>query len=173
MPYLANADVEPRGFLAFVVLPAKALDEGYVVVGRDERVQVELRLVLLVLQDVLRGDVGETAHSVDSAGLQLSVAVGRLVHDRHVELVDDLLSEFGAELPGWGVASSPLIEGDLAIVQPGGRDGSVAAFDRKTGEKRWATGKNPSGYSSPIATTLGWVAMLFNDGIVLSSQSRA
>jgi outer membrane protein assembly factor BamB len=69
----------------------------------------------------------------------------------------DLLAEFGASLPTWGIASSPLIEGDLVIVQPGGRTGSVVAFDRTTGEKRWATGKNPNGYSSPIAATVGGV----------------
>lgn len=72
----------------------------------------------------------------------------------------DLLAEFRADLPTWGIASAPLIEGDLVIVQPGGRDGTIAAFDRKTGAKRWATGKNPNGYSSPIAATLGGVRQI-------------
>ncbi len=66
----------------------------------------------------------------------------------------DLAKEFQAAVPRWGVACSPLIEGDLVVVQPGGRAGSVAAFDRITGEKVWATGSNPSGYSSPIAATV-------------------
>lgn len=69
----------------------------------------------------------------------------------------DLLAEFNADLPGWGVAGSPLVEGDLVVVQPGGDDGSVAAFDRVTGERRWAVGDSPNGYSSPVAATLGGV----------------
>lgn len=69
----------------------------------------------------------------------------------------DLLTEFRGALPTWGVACSPLIEGELVVVQPGGKDGSVAAFDRVRGERRWAVGKDPSGYSSPVAATLGGV----------------
>jgi outer membrane protein assembly factor BamB len=69
----------------------------------------------------------------------------------------DLVAEFDARLPQWGVACSPLIEGDLVVVQPGGRAGSVAAFEKTTGERRWAAGKDPSGYSSPVAATLGGV----------------
>jgi outer membrane protein assembly factor BamB len=73
----------------------------------------------------------------------------------------DLLAKFGAPLPGWGVACSPLIESDLVIVQPGGRDGSVAAFDKTTGELRWECGSRHSGYSSPISTTIDGLGVVF------------
>lgn len=69
----------------------------------------------------------------------------------------DLRAEFGASLPQWGFASSPLIEGELVVVQVGGRKGSVAALDRTTGQPRWAAGTDPSGYSSPIAATVAGV----------------
>lgn len=69
----------------------------------------------------------------------------------------DLRAEFRATLPQWGYACSPLIEGDLVIVQPAGRDGAVAAFDRTTGDRRWAVSKTTNGYSSPVAATLGGV----------------
>jgi hypothetical protein len=72
----------------------------------------------------------------------------------------DLPAEFRAEVPQWGYAGSPLVDGDLVIVQPGGRDGSVAAFDRATGELRWKAGSNPAGYSSPVATTVGGVRVI-------------
>jgi hypothetical protein len=62
----------------------------------------------------------------------------------------DLVKEFDAELPPWGLACSPLIVGDLVIVQPGGRRGSVAAFDRRTGEQRWTALQDVNGYCSPI-----------------------
>lgn len=67
----------------------------------------------------------------------------------------DLLKEFAAPLPEWGIASSPLIEGNLVIVQPGGKQGSVAAFDKVTGKLAWAQGSDPNGYSSPVAVDLG------------------
>ncbi len=66
----------------------------------------------------------------------------------------DLPKEFNAELPRWGLAGSPLIEGDLAIVQPGGKKGTVAAFHRVTGEKVWSALEESTGYCSPIAVTI-------------------
>ncbi len=66
----------------------------------------------------------------------------------------DLPAEFDAEVPQWGVACSPLVEGDAVVVQPGGAKGSVAAFDATTGQLRWAAGTNPAGYSSPVAATV-------------------
>jgi len=72
----------------------------------------------------------------------------------------ELLAEFGATIAEWGVACSPLIEGDLVIVHPGGKKGSVAAYDRVSGALKWATGKEPNGYSSPMAATLGGVRQI-------------
>jgi outer membrane protein assembly factor BamB len=69
----------------------------------------------------------------------------------------DLKAEFETATPSWGFASSPLIEGELVIVQAGGKQGSVVAYDRATGEPRWAAGTDPNGYSSPIAVTAAGV----------------
>lgn len=73
----------------------------------------------------------------------------------------DLPALFGADLKSealrWGYAGSPLVEGDLVVVPGGGKGGSVAAFDRVTGEKRWAVGTSVGAYSSPVAATLGGV----------------
>jgi outer membrane protein assembly factor BamB len=73
----------------------------------------------------------------------------------------DLKAEFPGSVPQWGVACSPLIEGDLVIVQPGGRNGAVVAFDKATGEPRWTAGTNPPGYSSPVAATVGGVRVVY------------
>jgi outer membrane protein assembly factor BamB len=73
----------------------------------------------------------------------------------------DLLGEFRASSPDWGVACSPLIEGDLVIVQPGGKDGTVAAFDKVSGELRWKAGSNPGSYSSPVAATVGEMRVVY------------
>ena len=75
----------------------------------------------------------------------------------HVLWEHDLLAEFDAPLPSWGIASSPLIEGELVIVQPGGSDGTVVAFDRNTGELRWAALGEKTGYCSPLAATCAGV----------------
>jgi outer membrane protein assembly factor BamB len=73
----------------------------------------------------------------------------------------DLAAEFPGSVPQWGVACSPLVEGDLVIVQPGGKNGAVAAFDKTTGEKRWTTGTDPPGYSSPITATVGGTRLVY------------
>jgi outer membrane protein assembly factor BamB len=54
----------------------------------------------------------------------------------------------------WGASASPLIEGDLVIVPPGGdKDTSVVAFNKDTGKKVWGVGADPAGYASPIVVT--------------------
>jgi outer membrane protein assembly factor BamB len=55
----------------------------------------------------------------------------------------------------WGVAVSPLIEGDLVIVQPGGMaKNSVAAYHKDTGRLLWTDGDDPPGYASALAVTI-------------------
>src|SRR5262249_41455755 len=56
----------------------------------------------------------------------------------------------------WGVSLSPLVEGDLVIVQPGGhQDNSVVAFHKDTGKIVWMAGSDPAGYASPILIDVG------------------
>jgi outer membrane protein assembly factor BamB len=63
----------------------------------------------------------------------------------------DCRQEYNARIPVWGIAASPLIEGDLVIVHIGGRDGaSLMAFDKATGQERWRALNDPASYSSPI-----------------------
>ena len=69
----------------------------------------------------------------------------------------DLAKEYGAAAPAYGFATSPLIEGDLVIVQVGGEKvGGLLAFSRATGARAWhaAHGKG-TGYSSAVAATIG------------------
>ncbi|HVS38183.1 MAG TPA: PQQ-binding-like beta-propeller repeat protein [Gemmataceae bacterium] len=61
----------------------------------------------------------------------------------------------------WGVSQSPLVEGDVVIVQPGGeKDGSVVAFDKSNGHVVWSVGSDPAGYGSPIAIDIGKKRMI-------------
>jgi outer membrane protein assembly factor BamB len=55
-------------------------------------------------------------------------------------------------MPQWGVSFSPLVDGDLIFTNPGGPNGgSVAAFNKLSGDLAWKALDDPAGYSSPIA----------------------
>ena len=57
---------------------------------------------------------------------------------------------FNAPKGYFGVASSPVVDGDRVLVNVGGPKAGIVAFDAATGAVRWtATGDEPS-YSSPV-----------------------
>jgi outer membrane protein assembly factor BamB len=80
----------------------------------------------------------------------LKAADGKKVWE--VSLTEDL----GGKLQSWGYTESPLIEGDLVVCTPGGGEGTVAAFDKKTGKKAWQSKDwtDNAQYSSIIAVDL-------------------
>ena len=51
--------------------------------------------------------------------------------------------------PHWAYSCSVLIEGDLALATPGGDDGGIAAYDRKTGKPVWKCATDKPAYSTP------------------------
>jgi outer membrane protein assembly factor BamB len=66
------------------------------------------------------------------------------------------------------MAASPLIVDDTVVVLPGGPGGhSVAAYDRRTGTRRWSALDDQQSYSSPMLVTLGGVRQM-----VVFSASR-
>lgn len=79
----------------------------------------------------------------------VSVANGKLIWKRH------LVNEFKAELPTWGMCSTPLVVDDLLIVNPGGTNASLAALDVTTGRTRWTAPGNPAAYSAFICGEFG------------------
>ncbi len=56
--------------------------------------------------------------------------------------------------PTWGYSASVLVEGDVAIAVAGDEQGSLAPFDRKTGQPKWTCGTDPAGYAMPYPFTL-------------------
>jgi len=104
---------------------------------------------------------GDLLYAVGGAGTFLCLEIPSGPATPKLRWQHNLLQEFNAKMPQWGIASSPLIEGNLAIVQPGGENGSVAAFDKLTGELIWKAGNKPSGYSSPVAATIGGKRAIF------------
>ena len=68
----------------------------------------------------------------------------------------DLTQRFGAAVPRFGYSGSPLVAGELLVVEVGGGEqGWLAALDKKTGETRWTSGKGGAGYNSPILLRAG------------------
>ncbi len=63
----------------------------------------------------------------------------------------DLDADYDIQMPIWGLAASPLIEGDLIITQIGATPGGcVAAFDKHSGVLRWQALDDRASYSAPI-----------------------
>ncbi len=64
----------------------------------------------------------------------------------------NVMGEFGGRQIIWGWSESPLVIGDKVICTPGGKDVSMVALNRHTGELVWqctGVGDKP-GYASPI-----------------------
>lgn len=61
----------------------------------------------------------------------------------------DLVGETAAAPPRWGFSGSPLVVGDLVVVQAGPPSG-VVGFHRLTGKEVWRATADPAGYSSPL-----------------------
>lgn len=101
-----------------------------------------------------QGDGPRSTPSVAGGAVYALGAQGSLVAakaaDGEVLWQRDLVKELGARIPTWGASTQPVVDGDLLLVDVGGRSGfSVVAFERATGEVRWATGDDGAGYSMP------------------------
>jgi len=62
------------------------------------------------------------------------------------------MAELGGKTPNWGYCESVLIDGEKAVCTPGGKQGALAAFNKKTGEPIWQSKdfKEDAQYSSII-----------------------
>jgi outer membrane protein assembly factor BamB len=67
----------------------------------------------------------------------------------------DTPGEFGSPKGFFGRVCSPLVEGDLVILTPGGQAGAgIVAFDASSGKVRWKATQDEASYSSPVAATI-------------------
>jgi len=70
----------------------------------------------------------------------------------------NLRKEFGGQPGEWAYAESPLIDGDLVVVTPGGAEATMVALNKKTGALIWKSaipGGEPAGYASAIVVQGG------------------
>ena len=65
-------------------------------------------------------------------------------------------TEFQARKGFFGIASSPLVEGNLVLINIGGANGAgIVAFEKATGKVAWRATSDEASYSSPVAATIG------------------
>ena len=57
----------------------------------------------------------------------------------------DTVKQLGGKAAEYGMASSPLVVGNVVVVHAGTNDAAVAAFDTKEGELQWKAGSGPAG----------------------------
>ena len=64
--------------------------------------------------------------------------------------IKDMLKEYDASNPVWGIASSPLVDDKLVYIQIGGQpDACIVAFDKNTGKEKWRSLDGLASYSAP------------------------
>ena len=65
----------------------------------------------------------------------------------------NLRKDFGGQPGTWAYAESPLVDGDLVVVTPGGAEATLVALNKTTGALVWKSavpGGDPAGYASAI-----------------------
>jgi outer membrane protein assembly factor BamB len=68
----------------------------------------------------------------------------------------NFVTNFHADVPVWGWAAHPLLDGDRLICLVGGNDSAVVAFHRNTGKEVWrALTAKEIGYAPPMLVTVG------------------
>jgi len=69
----------------------------------------------------------------------------------------NFVDDFGTNLPTWGMAAAPLVDGDQLITLVGGKDGAlVVSFNKHTGQELWRSLDDPQiGYAPPVIFEFG------------------
>ena len=77
----------------------------------------------------------------------------------------DLSKDYEAPKPHYGFTSSPVVVGDVLVVQVGGGEGkSVAGFNVADGEMLWTLGDDAINYQSPVAVELAGQLQVLSAG---------
>lgn len=94
---------------------------------------------------------GDLVYTLGPTGILncLDLDDGRVVWSTNV------LADTGAAQPDWGLPSSPLVAGDLVVVEVGRGGPSLAAYDRHRGELVWTVDSDTASYSTPRLATVG------------------
>jgi outer membrane protein assembly factor BamB len=103
-----------------------------------------------------RGPGPRSTPTVDGDRLYVLTENGDLVclrvRDGSVVWQRNILEDFRARNINWLMSESPLVDGNMVIVTPGGRSAGMAALDKMTGKTIWTSRElsDEAGYASPI-----------------------
>lgn len=94
---------------------------------------------------------GDTLYALGGSGdlSAINVRTGKIIWTMNV------LQKFGGENITWGISESPLVVGEKVLVNPGGRDASIVALNKKDGSLIWKSQSDRAGYSSAIPVQVG------------------
>ena len=79
----------------------------------------------------------------------LETATGKVIWRKNLQ------TDFGGEPGTWAYAESPLIDGEVLVVTPGGKEATILALNKRTGAVIWKSavpGGDRAAYSSAIVT---------------------
>ncbi|MFM8534304.1 MAG: PQQ-binding-like beta-propeller repeat protein [Acidimicrobiia bacterium] len=88
-------------------------------------------------------------HGADGMLHGLDLATGKMLWSSDTRRV------FDAPKGYFGVASSPVVDGNRVLVNVGGRQGGIVAFDAASGKTLWTSTADEASYSSPIVADIG------------------
>lgn len=128
-----------------------------------------------------RGD-GPRSTPVISGGKIYTLGAEGQMHCLELETgkvvwVRNLNEDYAAREAFFGVGTSPLVEGNLVLVNVGGKEAGIVALDKDTGKDVWKATDHEASYSSPVAATIDGTRFVFfftREGLVaLDPQSGA
>lgn len=83
----------------------------------------------------------------------------------------DVKKEYGYDVPAWGFAASPLVMGQMLLINAGS---SGLALDKATGKTIWSSPKGVGGYNTPVVYVQGGKPRLaFSNGEAILSVDPA
>jgi len=126
-------------------------DKLFTMAGRDDKCQLIAldantgkELWSVELGPMLENDWGNGPRStptVENGFVYALGGKGTLVcvraKDRSEVWRTNLIDDLAGTEPNWGYAESVLLDGDLLLCTPGGKEGAIAALDKATGKVRW------------------------------------
>jgi len=97
---------------------------------------------------------GDVLYALSSDGdlVCLQTASGKVVWQK------SLRNDFGGKPGKWAYSESPLVDGEVLVVTPGGSEATLVALNKKTGAILWKSavpGGDPAAYASAIVTEVG------------------
>jgi len=81
------------------------------------------------------------------------VAVCLDAHTGNVLWLVDTVKKYGAQIPTWGFAASPVLDGERVLLHVGAKNGSVIALNKSSGKELWRGGPDAAGYCTPEIIT--------------------